>query len=178
MPKLLAITGCMFSGKTNEFVKRVNCERARGRNVGIFKPNVDTRSSKILSRDGSSLEAEILYTNSLPHLFYEKFLPYEVIAIDEVQFFPDTFLPEAIDELIDIKDFILSGLSRDFIGRPFGAMSKVLTMADEIIQEYAICNMCKRGGATRTRRLSSDNSQILVGLNMYEANCAECYFKT
>lgn len=179
---ITVITGSMFSGKTNEFVRRVNSARAAGKRVKVFKPSMDTRTKNITSRDGCSLEADILevdlFANDFLVIFKELF-PVDIIAIDEVQFFYKEDLPRAVrlsDKMLPV-DFIFSGLSRDFLGRGFGATPELLTMADEIVQTWAVCNKCKSLQATRTKRISQDKPTIVVGSSVYEARCSKCFYK-
>ncbi|MDB5194760.1 MAG: tdk [Parcubacteria group bacterium] len=191
---LEVVTGTMFSGKTDELLRRLRRVRIGGQPFIIFKPTVDTRSGKnrIKSYDGSELEAhDVSVTRPkdiLTILAREERklgIPFKVIAIDEVQFFPrESAIRQVITALVSDKSrrVIAAGLDRDFRGEPFGAMPDLLAIADEITKLTAVCKLCGSHQACFPQRLingkpaSYRSPQILVGSDeSYEARCRNCF---
>lgn len=183
---LSVITGPMFSGKSEEFIRR--CTRAiiAQKKIAIFKPLKDTRTPEcVASRNGLELEAVVC---SAPEEIWEYYLEHkpEFIGIDEAQFFGKSLVHVA-DRLAFEKDthVVIAGLDMDFAGRPFGPMPDLLAIADEVVKLQAICMVCRKEKATRTQRLingepaSPDSPLILVGdlAEGYEARCRRCYQK-
>lgn len=181
MSKLTVITGSMFSGKSGELVRRLKTARVAGKRVCTYRPDIDTRDSVVKSRDGNKIVSGVIPVKSTFVEFVEGLtsLNPDVIGIDEAQFF------EAGSPLIDAifylqkrgLEFVVAGLSRDFLGRKFGCMPDLLYMADEVVQTFAVCNKCKNYEGSRTVRVSKSTDQILVGSDEYEARCANCYFE-
>jgi thymidine kinase len=167
----------MFSGKSNELIKRLRRASFAGASVVIFKPSIDSRTENIIaSRDGSSLTARALKVDSWREAVQE-FLDSgaSVIGIDECQFISENILFPAVQNgLAAGISFIIAGLTRDYAGNPFGSMPRLLYLADEIHQCFAACNECFRD-ATRTFRKSSIKDQIVVGSSEYEALCSDCW---
>ncbi len=191
---LEVITGTMFSGKTDELLRRLRRVKIGGQSFIVFKPSLDTRSGKdrIKSYDGSELEAHDVSINKPEEILKilareERKLgkTFKVIAVDEIQFFPTgSNLREIINSLVMDKDrrVIAAGLDRDFRGEPFGIMPEILAMADEITKLTAVCKVCGSHDACFPQRLINNkpakysSPQILVGWQeSYEARCRKCF---
>ncbi len=183
--RLEVICGSMFSGKTEELMRRLKrAEYARQR-VLVIKNQIDNRKSLtcIVSHDGRTRTAHpvnncSLSIQSVVDLAADQF---DVIGIDEVQFFPEEIV-KVIAQLVDMgKRVIAAGLDLDFRGEPFGVIPYVLSMADEVLKLKAICVVCTQD-AHHTQRLIDGNPAryddpiILVGAqNFYEARCRDCF---
>ncbi len=168
------VAGSMFSGKTEELIRRMIRAKIAKQKTMIFKPKVDTRYSddKIVSHDSKSIDStpvakaeDILY-------LAEK---YEVIGIDEAQFFSD-ILVEVCNKLADkgIR-VIVAGLDMDFAGKPFGPIPRLLAIAEYVTKVHAICMRCGNL-AQYSHRLSDSDKQFLLGeKDLYEPLCRKCY---
>jgi thymidine kinase len=170
------ICGSMFSGKTEELIRRLKRARIANLSVEIFKPSMDIRfhEKNIVSHD----ENAIL---SIPVDHSTQILPLarsvDVVGIDEAQFF-DNQLPETCDQLASrgIR-VILAGLDMDFNAKPFGQMPNLLAKADYITKLHAICVRCGNI-ANYSYRKSGEDAQLLLGeKDLYEPRCRNCYFK-
>jgi thymidine kinase len=168
------VCGSMFSGKTEELIRRVNRARIAKVNVEIFSPVADTRYDK------SALVSHNL--NSIPSKAVSKaaeILPLaahiQVVGIDEAQFF-DEELPEVVQALANSGvRVIVAGLDMDFKGRPFGTMPQIMAMADSVTKLHAVCVKCGQQ-AMYSYRLVPNESQILLGeKESYEARCRNCF---
>jgi len=173
------ITGSMFSGKTEELIRRARRATIAKQTVQVFKPEIDTRYTKghVSSHNGQEFEA--IPVPSARDIFDHLRIETTVVAIDEAQFF-DHEIPEVVRRLADrgIR-VIVAGLNLDFRGEPFGSMPELLARADEITTLHAICMVCGED-ASRTQRLINgaparyDEPIILVGAaEAYEARCRE-----
>ena len=171
------ITGSMFSGKSEELMRRLRRTMIAGQEAIIFKPALDDRYKKeaIASHDGRSLHAISVLTASemLRHIPEQ----IDVIAIDEAQFFDHT-LPTIISEWADEGyRVIVAGLDQDFRGEPFHPMPHVLAIAEYVTKLHAVCAVCGHR-ASRTQRLVNgtpahvDEPTVLIGATeAYEARC-------
>jgi thymidine kinase len=174
------ITGCMFSGKTDEVLRLLRRAEIAGRRVVLARPAMDdrTEAGSVESRSGVAYRARAVADSSEipPIVTIERA---SVVAIDEAQFF-DEGLP-AIAELLaaEGRSVIVSGLDQDFLGRPFASMPTLLAIADQVTKLSAICTVCG-SEATRTQRMvagrpaAADDPLIVVGgMNddRYEARC-------
>jgi len=175
------ICGSMFSGKTEELIRRARRAQIARRKVRVFKHSLDARYAEreVSSHNGVQLEAiPVESTAQLRELIEPDTM---VVAIDEAQFF-DEDLVELCDELADQgMRVIVAGLDLDFRGEPFGPMAQLLVRAEEVVKLHAICLVCG-GGASRTQRLidgrpaAYDDPVIMVGANeVYEARCRTCH---
>jgi thymidine kinase len=168
------ICGSMFSGKTEELIRRLKRAKIANQRVEIFKPRLDTRydDARVVSHDANSIL-------STPIDHSSKLLPlangYDVIGIDEAQFF-DLGLSDVCQELaLQGIRTIVAGLDMDYRGKPFGPMPALLSVAEYITKVHAICPHCGNL-ATHSYRLSSDSSDILLGeKDHYEPRCRTCY---
>ncbi|MGD2177866.1 MAG: thymidine kinase [Anaerolineae bacterium] len=175
------ICGSMFSGKTEELIRRLRRAQIAKQKVQVFKPAIDTRFAdrEVTSHNGVQIEA-IPVENTAQ--VYEMLAPNStVVAIDEAQFFED----EVISLCEDLADrglrVIIAGLDMDFRGEPFGPMPALMARAEQVHKLQAICVECG-GPASRTQRLiegkPADHSDpvILVGASeVYEARCRGCH---
>ena len=168
------ICGSMFSGKTEELIRRLRRARIAEQSVEIFKPAKDTRYSaeEVVSHDARTI-------SSHPVLTSEEILnvapTVDVIGIDEAQFF-DNGLTKVCEELaMRGHRVIVAGLDMDFRGQPFGPMPDLLAVAEYITKLHAICLHCGNL-ATHTYRLTSDAETIVLGeKDIYEARCRHCF---
>ena len=175
------ICGSMFSGKSEELIRRVHRVQIARKKVQVFKPIIDNRFAVqyIYSHNGSKIEAINI---SQPKELLEKLDPdIEVIAIDEAQFYSDDII-SICQKLADQgKRIIIAGLDQDFRGEPFGPIPKLLAIAEYIDKLQAICMVCGNP-ASRTQRLVNgkpakySDPTILIGAKeSYEARCRKCH---
>ena len=170
------ICGSMFSGKTEELIRRLRRARIANLRVGIFKPLTDDRyhPENIVSHDDNSI-LSIPVPNAKAIL--EKVSTVDVIGIDEAQFF-DESLPEVCDILASKGTrVIVAGLDMDYQGKPFGQMPSLLSKAEYITKLHAICMQCGNI-ANYSYRKSGIAEQLLIGnKDLYEPRCRICYEK-
>ena len=169
------IVGPMFSGKSEELIRRLRRAEIGKQRVQIFKPVIDRRYAKngIVSHSGLEIASELVHTGSE---ILDKVAPRtEVVGIDEAQFLGDTVV-DACTKLADLgKRVIIAGLDTDFMGRPFEPMPRLLAVAEEITKLLAICMRCGNP-AVHTQRLFDSEELIVVGAGgMYEARCRRCF---
>jgi len=168
------ICGSMFSGKTEELIRRLKRAKIANQKVEIFKPRVDTRydEAKVVSHDANSI-LSIPVDNSSKIL--ELVEGVNVVGIDEAQFFDDD-LPEICQQLaLKGVRVIVAGLDMDYKGKPFGPMPDLLAVSEYITKVHAICQHCGNL-ATHSYRLSTENSQVVLGeKDTYEPRCRTCY---
>ena len=170
------ICGPMFSGKTEELIRRLKRSIIAKNKVIVFKPKIDNRYSDdlIVSHNNNSIQS-ITITDE--NEISEKSKNFDIIGIDEIQFFNKKIIKVCITLANQGKRVIVSGLDKDFNGIPFGIMPDILCESEYISKLNAICNICG-DYAFFTRRISKDKKQILLGeLDKYEANCRSCFFK-
>jgi thymidine kinase len=169
-----AICGSMFSGKTEELIRRLNRAKIAKQKVEIFKPAIDKRyhEQDIVSHNDNSIR-------STPIQSPEEILllsgDCDVVGIDEAQFFDNT-LVEVCNKLANSgKRVIIAGLDMDFQGQPFGCMPYLTAIAEYVTKVHAICVVCG-GVAQYSYRTSPSQSQILLGeSDSYQARCRHCY---
>ncbi len=168
------ICGSMFSGKTEELIRRVKRARFANQKVLIFKPKKDIRygTDVVVSHDDNSFES-IPVESSLEIL--DNIADAKVIGIDEAQFF-DADLPAVCQKLaIRGSRVIIAGLDMDFRGVPFGPIPNLLAVAEYITKVHAICPHCGNL-ATHSYRLSSETETVVLGeKDKYEPRCRVCY---
>ena len=169
------ITGSMFSGKSEELIRRLRRAQIAKRKVQIFKPRIDNRYSEdhIISHSDMKIASENLVTS---RELLERVLPEtEVVGIDEGQFF-DQELPAVVNTIADQgKRVIVAGLDQDYLGKPFEPMPQLLAIAEYITKTLAICMVCG-SPANHTQRLVASSARVLVGAQgTYEARCRHCF---
>ncbi len=170
------ICGSMFSGKTEELIRRLKRVEFAQQKLILFKPNIDNRysESEVVSHKGSSLKARVV-NNSKDIL--KIWSNEKVVAIDEIQFF-DSDIVEVCNELAQNGvRVILAGLDMDYLGKPFGPIASLLCIAEYVTKVHAICVSCGNL-AHYSHRITADTGQVLVGATeKYEPLCRSCYNK-
>lgn len=170
------VCGCMFSGKTEELIRRLKRANIASMKVQVFKPGVDTRYNEaaIVSHDTASLHAiSVDHSSRILGLNAET----KVVGIDEAQFF-DAELTEVCQELArrGIR-VIIAGLDMDYRGQPFGPIPNLMAVAEYVTKVHAICVHCGNL-ATHSYRLAEGESVVLLGEKKeYEPRCRTCYGK-
>lgn len=168
------VCGSMFSGKTEELIRRLKRVRIANQPVAIFKPMIDTRyaTEKIVSHDTNSIQSTPI-KNSREIL--ELAGDVEVIGIDEAQFFDAD-----IAEVCDVLAFrgirvIVAGLDMDFQGNPFGPMPFIMAKADYVTKLHAICQRCGSMANYSYRKVANEEQVMLGATDSYEPRCRKCY---
>ncbi|HEX6099640.1 MAG TPA: thymidine kinase [Thermoanaerobaculia bacterium] len=168
------IAGGMFSGKSEELIRRLRRAVIARQRVQVFKPLIDDRfaTDEVVSRDDRRLKAIAVATSN--ELLTRVEIGVQVVGIDEVQFF-DAGVVDVAMQLADAGiRVIAAGLDQDYTRRPFGPMPALLAVAEEVSKMHAICVRC-RGAAHYSQRVSGGNSQVEVGDSSYEARCRACF---
>ncbi|HEY7910904.1 MAG TPA: thymidine kinase [Blastocatellia bacterium] len=168
------ISGGMFSGKSEELIRRIRRAEIARQRTQLFKPAIDNRFDikRVISRDNRGLDA--IPVGSSADLRSNIVFGVRVVGIDEVQFFDDGII-ELCMEMADAGiRVIAAGLDQDYLRRPFGPMPKLLSVAEYVSKMHAVCVRCG-GPAHYSQRVSGGNSQIEVGDISYEARCRQCY---
>jgi thymidine kinase len=168
------ICGCMFSGKTEELIRRLKRAKIAHQKIEIFKAATDVRyhESNIVSHDENYIPSTSVQNSEQILLLAGE---NEVVGVDEAQFF-DMELPRVCDTLAErgIR-VIVAGLDMDFTGKPFGPMSNLLAKAEYATKLHAICAVCGNL-ASYSFRKSNDKSQVVLGeKNIYEPRCRGCF---
>jgi len=169
------VVGPMFSGKSEELIRRLRRAEFARQRVQIFKPAIDERYSanEIVSHSGLGIQSECV--NSASEVMAKVQPRTEVVGIDEAQFLGDEIV-DVCTQLANLgKRVIVAGLDTDYLGRPFEPMPRLLAMAEEITKLLAICVRCGNP-AVHTQRLVESEELIVVGASgMYEARCRRCF---
>jgi len=173
--RIEAISGGMFSGKSEELVRRLRRAAIARQRVQVFKPAADTRHApeRLITRDKRELEAVSVVCSCD---IREKLLPgVEVVGIDEAQFFDDGLI-DLVSELADSGvRVIVAGLDLDYLRRPFGPMPRILAIAEYVDKVHAVCMRCG-APAQYSQRMTGGGEQLQVGdTDAYEARCRRCY---
>jgi thymidine kinase len=173
--RIEAISGGMFSGKSEELVRRLRRAAIARQTVQVFKPVADTRHDprRLITRDKRELEAVSVACSCD---IRQKLLPgVQVVGIDEAQFFDDG-LVELVCELADSGvRVIVAGLDLDYLRRPFGPMPLILALAEYVDKVHAVCMRCG-APAHYSQRMAGGGEQLQVGdTESYEARCRLCY---
>jgi thymidine kinase len=180
MGTIEVIVGCMFSGKSEELIRRLRRLAVAKKKIIVFKPSIDTRwnrANELVSRSGTAFAACPILT---PLEMLASSAEYDVVGIDEAHFFDQTFLSVISDLRAAGKKVIVAGLDMDFRTQPFEHMATLLAIADEACKLDAVCIVCG-GRATLTQRLIAgkpapqDAERLAVGDNEYEARCRTCH---
>jgi thymidine kinase len=169
------ITGCMFSGKTEELIRRLRRAQIAKQKVKIFKPKIDARYSKnsIVSHNEQSLPS-ILIEDIIEVLDHANGA--QVIGIDEAQFFNESIIHICNKLASQGKRVIVAGLDQDYTGKPFDPMPQLLAIAEYITKQHAICVVCGNP-ADRTQRKTTESERVIVGAaDIYEARCRKCHY--
>lgn len=176
--RIEVITGPMFSGKSEELIRRLKRAQIAKRRVACFKPDLDVRYHRtaIASHSAQTLEAiTVANVEELKSVLMPMIHEIEVIGIDEAQFL-DSSLPGLANELVHLgKRLILAGLDTDFMGEPFAPIPDLMAIADEVTKLSAVCMQCG-APAIHTQRLGSNLALVVVGAaGVYEARCRACF---
>ena len=168
------IAGGMFSGKSEELIRRLRRSVIARQRVQVFKPIVDDRfaTDEVVSRDERRLKAMAVGTSA--ELLARVEIGIQVVGIDEIQFF-DAGIVDVCMQLADAGiRVIAAGLDQDYKRGPFGPMPALLAVAEEVSKMHAVCVRC-RGAAHYSQRLSGGDAQVEVGDSSYEARCRGCF---
>ncbi len=169
------IVGSMFSGKSEELIRRLNRARIARQKVLVFKPQIDARYSKqeIASHSGQTHDSIPVTTTAemLTHISDDT----QVVGIDEGQFF-DLEIIDAVNKLAsEGKRVIIAGLDQDFMGKPFEPMPQLLSIAEFITKTHAICVKCGSTANFSQRTVDSDARVEVGAADKYEARCRKCF---
>ncbi len=170
------ICGSMFSGKTEELIRRLKRAQIARLKVEIFKPVIDKRYDdvEVVSHDESSIHSTPVHTSSQILLYANDF---DVVGIDEAQFFDDQ-LAEVCSRLADMGvRVIVTGLDMDYTGKPFGPIPALLAVAEYVDKLHAICMKCGKL-AQFSHRVVDDESLVMLGeKDVYQPLCRRCFVK-
>ncbi|MCZ2139973.1 MAG: thymidine kinase [Bacteroidia bacterium] len=168
------VCGSMFSGKTEELIRRVNRSRIANLKVEIYKPAIDTRyhDTEVVSHNSNAIES-IAVDSSLTILLMHQNA--DVVGIDEAQFFDDEII--YVCETLAQKGVrvIVAGLDMDYLGKPFGPMPSLMAIAEYVTKVNAICVVCGDLATHSFRKSKSDNQVLLGEKDVYEARCRHCF---
>ncbi|MGK6351528.1 thymidine kinase [Parapedobacter sp. DT-150] len=169
------ICGSMFSGKTEELIRRLRRAQFAKLDVNIFKPAIDTRyhTSVIVSHDSNSIPSmPVAHSSAILQLGSTT----KVVGIDEAQFFDDE-LPAVCNELANRGvRVIVAGLDMDFKGRPFGPVPALMAIAEHVTKVHAVCVRCG-APANYSYRIAKDEQKLLLGeKESYEPRCRTCFY--
>jgi thymidine kinase len=169
------ICGSMFSGKTEELIRRLKRARIANQKVEIFKPSVDTRYDvdRVVSHDSNSIISTPVDNSQNILLLAQQV---DVVGIDEAQFFDEHIVMVCLELVKKDIRVIVAGLDMDFRGNPFGPMPNLLAVADFITKLHAICMQCGNI-ASNSYRKTSEEGQVLLGeKDSYEPRCRKCFY--
>jgi thymidine kinase len=169
------VCGSMFSGKTEELLRRIKRARLARQHVVLFKPRVDNRYDevKIVTHEGANADAvPVASANELGALVPNGT---HVVGIDEVQFFSDDIVAAAERLANAGARVIVAGLDQDYRGQPFGPVPKLMAVAEYVTKLHAVCAKCG-APASRSQRIAASEGQLFVGgAAAYEARCRRCF---
>ena len=174
--RIEVICGSMFSGKTEELIRRMKRAEFARQRVEIYKPLVDTRYSKddVVSHDKNTITSTPIDSSAQLLLLASDI---DVVGIDEAQFF-DNGLADVCNELANRGvRVIVAGLDMDYLGKPFGPIPYLLAIADEVTKVHAICVRCGSLAYISHRLVHNDKRVLLGEKQEYEPLCRECYNK-
>jgi thymidine kinase len=168
------VCGSMFSGKTEELIRRLKRAKIAHQEVGIFKPLLDNRyhENNIVSHNETTISAKAVADAKNILEWSDAF---GVIGIDEAQFFGEEIV-QIVEKLANKgKRVIVAGLDMDYAGNPFGPMPKLLSIANFVTKLHAVCMQCG-GVASYSFRISNNTDQVVIGeKDHYEARCRACF---
>jgi thymidine kinase len=170
------IAGSMFSGKTEELIRRIRRAQYAQQKVEIFKPAIDTRYSKedVVSHNEISIQSTaVTSANTILMLTQDA----DVIGIDEAQFFDEGIIDVCNELANQGKRVIVAGLDMDFKGKPFGPMPGLFAIAEDITKVHAICLQCGDLAQYSHRKVPNQERVLLGETDTYEPLCRTCYLK-
>jgi len=170
------ICGSMFSGKTEELIRRLNRARIARQKVEIFKPAVDTRydETDVVSHDAKAVSSTPV-ENASQILFYAE--DFEVVGIDEAQFFGEELVSVCNELAMNGKRVVVAGLDMDYLGNPFGPIPKLMATAEYVTKVHAICIRCGNLANYSHRTVKNDNLVVLGETDAYEPLCRRCFLE-
>ncbi|MDY3847878.1 MAG: thymidine kinase [Prevotella sp.] len=174
--RIEVVCGSMFSGKTEELIRRLRRAEFAHQKVEIFKPSIDTRYSdeEVVSHDSNSIMSTPIDSSAQILLLASDI---DVVGIDEAQFFDDG-LVDVCNQLANRGTrVIVAGLDMDFRGVPFGPMPALCAIADDVQKVHAICVRCGSLAYVSHRKVAGDKRVLLGETQEYEPLCRECYIK-
>lgn len=172
--RIEVICGSMFSGKTEELIRRLKRAKFAHQDVEIFKPAIDTRYSDedVVTHEGNSIQSTPVENSASILLLGSNS---DVVGIDEAQFFDEGIVDVCNELARKGVRVIVAGLDMDFTGKPFGPMPKLLAIADDVMKVHAICVKCGALAYVSHRIVAGDRQVMLGEMNEYEPLCRECY---
>lgn len=171
------ICGSMFSGKTEELIRRLKRARIAKQNVQIFKPCIDVRYSEtdVVSHDETAIPSTPIESSSSLLLLVDDNV--DVVGIDEAQFIDDSLANVCVELANRGARVIIAGLDMDFKGVPFGPMPALCAVADDVTKVHAICMKCGLPAVFSHRLISDDRRVVLGETQEYEPLCRKCYLE-
>ncbi len=168
------ICGSMFSGKTEELIRRLKRAQIAKLSIEIFKPRTDTRydETAVVSHDFNSIQSTPVDSSAALLLLGANT---QVVGIDEAQFFDDN-LPEVCNKLAQLGiRVIIAGLDMDFSGKPFGPMPALMAIAEHVTKVNAVCVRCGNPAMYSFRKVASESKVLLGEKDLYEPRCRPCF---
>lgn len=168
------VCGSMFSGKTEELIRRLKRARFARQSVEIYKPAVDSRYSvaEVISHDENSIPSEVVDSAGQILLMVGRA---DVVGIDEAQFFDEDLVDVCQTLARDGRRVIVAGLDQDYMGRPFEPIPQIMAIAEYVTKLHAVCVVCG-SPANHSQRIVADRSRVLLGAtDVYEPRCRDCF---
>ena len=174
--RIEVVCGSMFSGKTEELIRRMRRAQFARQRVEIFKPAIDVRYSEedVVSHDQKHIKSTPIDSSASILLLAGDI---DVVGIDEAQFLDDGLVDVCNELAYKGVRVIIAGLDMDFLGKPFGPMPALCAIADEVTKVHAICVRCGALAYVSHRKVHSDKRVLLGETQEYEPLCRECYMK-
>ncbi len=176
--RMEVITGPMFSGKSEELIRRLKRAQIARLRIASFKPEIDLRyqPDAISSHSAQTIQAvAVRDLDRLRALLFPALDTVDVVGIDEAQFFDELLVGLAMELVEAGKRVVLAGLDTTFAGEPFAPMPALMAIADEVVKLSAVCMVCG-APAIHTQRLGASQQLVMVGAaGMYEARCRACF---
>ena len=174
--RIEVVCGSMFSGKTEELIRRMRRAQFAKQRVEIFKPSIDVRYSEedVVSHDQKHIQSTPIDSSASILLLAGDI---DVVGIDEAQFFDDGLVDVCNELAYRGVRVIIAGLDMDFRGKPFGPMPALCAIADEVTKVHAICVRCGSLAYVSHRKVAGDRRVLLGETQEYEPRCRECYQK-
>jgi len=168
------VCGSMFSGKTEELIRRLNRARIARQKVEIFKPSVDKRyhEEDVVSHNANAIRSTPLQSSEEMLLFTGNC---DVVGIDEAQFFDEAITDVCVKLADQGKRVIVAGLDMDFAGQPFGPLPNLMAVAEYITKLHAVCMVCGNIASFSYRLVPSRDKVLLGETDSYEARCRRCF---
>jgi thymidine kinase len=168
------ICGCMFSGKTEELIRRLNRAKIARQKVEIFKPSIDIRYHEldVVSHNANAIRSTPVYSSQEMLLLAGNC---DVVGIDEAQFFDEGIMDVCNSLANSGKRVIVAGLDMDFMGKPFGCLPSLMAIAEFVTKVHAICAVCGSIASYSYRLVPSKEKVLLGETESYEARCRRCY---